>query len=1393
MLQEDGNELQKYCLVTQILTIISYLPMKISFFQLVIRNKKLTCQQLRNYRAIYYILFILWITFFGLSSGIISYKADGRAFIVSQYLLIFIEIHYFILADFRIQMVLKLIPIAFAIIFSGIIYRVCYDQTDIFLKISDILLFICNSLAVLIVSYKILKIQQAKIHKNRESTDSKIHTDTQKDKCDKNYEYGDIQSHNKKQAQPFYQEDQYLKQNDHKINLIDGSINHVIGSKQQVFKSSGANLSNYHQDRQESNLTLKNIEIEEITKNVANTPKGGEAEITEETSIARQISKQSQKQSSPKKALASNNKIISNGQSKNYNASNKQSNSFLQNARTYDDQIQKTQFEVSFNLGVNKIKEDHDENSNNLLLQDFFKAQHPSSTSIIEPQSQKQIQIKQFQNSTSSSSQQKIQYNSITFNAQQQQIENIACSGMFANSNERSNIKEKTAIFNYTYNQPQIETFNQNKNSQIIEKSSEDLTITEINNEFEICYNILNCIDFAAFKMDISGSWKIDFQNQAARKLLEQNKMDVAQIFKRITNITLSKESYSTISSLGLMSNDYKFSPQIKNSGHRQVSSKIFQKYMGASQKNKDELVSSLAQLNTFSRRIDMSELRLSPNPYNNLSWQQNVTFQENNKNLNNYLIKSNQYQSCQSSPSSINSMSVYQFINNIKNSLRSQNIDASLSIQNSYRTKSQTYDKNCQKLQIQTFSLEDGVHLFSKEDIIKIYIVNNKYIVVIIENMEKYYDAAKNQVTKKVQNRMLQTISHEFGTYLSFLFSNLNISMQDQEVPEKMKTDYLIPFHQNVMLIYLLMQDFKDYQDILINRFKIRLIKSDIIRLFKESIDLVRKQAEDKQIQIKEHIQNIQSNIHIDPVRFKQILINLLQNSLKFSEQNTQIDIYLQHPSDDNEHIEVIVQDQGIGMDEEEQKALARLLQEGVSENRISANSSGYGFGLTVSNKIALKLNEEITCEKIKQPEPKKQKKLNQNQQGLYFESIPKKGSKFWFFINVEKSEYLNQQQQIMFQSISNQKKLMQTSIIMVNDQLIEFENRSHLTKTASLNHELRCTLQADSVFIDEQHKNKLNTYTAFPSPKLSLENKTFSIKQSLKQSNESIQESTSSDTKNIHNVPPTLQTNITNIHLSFINSSSENQSPKPPQNKANNSIFSFNNACQPVQRNLSNDFSKSIKSTENNRSIEEEQKLQISDHLPPIPNSNIEEKTFEVLKQNKLSDTELSLEQNDQIGSLNQINLNIGDLCRQQKSEMLLQSIDIPYILIVDDCQTNHYCLMLYLEKIFKISKKQILQAYNGVQGFEKFLQYQSKIKLIFMDLNMPIQNGKESTQQIREYEKENNLQSSVIVAYTAYSDPTTENECLTECGFNYFLAKPIADTNKLREILQYEELIS
>jgi hypothetical protein len=46
--------------------------------------------------------------------------------------------------------------------------------------------------------------------------------------------------------------------------------------------------------------------------------------------------------------------------------------------------------------------------------------------------------------------------------------------------------------------------------------------------------------------------------------------------------------------------------------------------------------------------------------------------------------------------------------------------------------------------------------------------------------------------------------------------------------------------------------------------------------------------------------------------------------------------------------------------MNDQENKKLQKLLKGDLCDDRISANSSGYGFGLTVSNKLVCKLNKD-------------------------------------------------------------------------------------------------------------------------------------------------------------------------------------------------------------------------------------------------------------------------------------------------------------------------------------------------------------------------------------------------------------------------------------------------
>lgn len=78
---------------------------------------------------------------------------------------------------------------------------------------------------------------------------------------------------------------------------------------------------------------------------------------------------------------------------------------------------------------------------------------------------------------------------------------------------------------------------------------------------------------------------------------------------------------------------------------------------------------------------------------------------------------------------------------------------------------------------------------------------------------------------------------------------------------------------------------------------------------------------------------------------------------------------------------------------------------------------------------------------------------------------------------------------------------------------------------------------------------------------------------------------------------------------------------------------------------------------------------------------------------------------------------------------------------------------------------------EAYNGEQAVEKVLSRGSDLyDLIFMDINMPVMDGLQATESIKQLNRGNR-----IIIVTAFSDEADRAEC-ARIGADGFLAKPI-----------------
>ncbi|MDA9089550.1 ATP-binding protein [Maribacter arcticus] len=111
----------------------------------------------------------------------------------------------------------------------------------------------------------------------------------------------------------------------------------------------------------------------------------------------------------------------------------------------------------------------------------------------------------------------------------------------------------------------------------------------------------------------------------------------------------------------------------------------------------------------------------------------------------------------------------------------------------------------------------------------------------------------------------------------------------------------------------------------------------------------------------------------------------------------------------------------------------------------------------------------------------------------------------------------------------------------------------------------------------------------------------------------------------------------------------------------------------------------------------------------------------------------------------------------------------------LVVDDDEVSRYLL----GKMLKEVSKEIINAENGLEAVE-ILRKNPDIDLVLMDIKMPVMDGYEATNEIRQFNK-----NSIIIAQTAFVLEGDKEKAI-DAGCNYYMSKPI-DKTELLELVQ------
>jgi osomolarity two-component system sensor histidine kinase NIK1 len=117
---------------------------------------------------------------------------------------------------------------------------------------------------------------------------------------------------------------------------------------------------------------------------------------------------------------------------------------------------------------------------------------------------------------------------------------------------------------------------------------------------------------------------------------------------------------------------------------------------------------------------------------------------------------------------------------------------------------------------------------------------------------------------------------------------------------------------------------------------------------------------------------------------------------------------------------------------------------------------------------------------------------------------------------------------------------------------------------------------------------------------------------------------------------------------------------------------------------------------------------------------------------------------------------------------------------ILLAEDNEVNQKLAKKILEKY----NHGVTVANNGLEAFEAIKK--KRYDVILMDVQMPIMGGFEATAKIREYEREEGLPRSPIIALTAHAMLGDREKCI-QAQMDEYLTKPLKQNQMMQTILK------
>ncbi|MCR5586372.1 MAG: response regulator, partial [Lachnospiraceae bacterium] len=212
-----------------------------------------------------------------------------------------------------------------------------------------------------------------------------------------------------------------------------------------------------------------------------------------------------------------------------------------------------------------------------------------------------------------------------------------------------------------------------------------------------------------------------------------------------------------------------------------------------------------------------------------------------------------------------------------------------------------------------------------------------------------------------EAKTKFLASMSHEIRTPINAILGMNEMILRENS--DKEIEEYSRSIKSSGKMLLMLVNDVLDFTKIESGKLEIKESEFLMSDMLYDIISLIGERAEEKKLDLKtEIVDEVPNEIISDEFRIRQVLVNLMNNAVKYTDDGT---IKLRvggHYTEDGYELSLMVEDTGRGIRKEDQEHLFEAFSRADVKSNISIE--GTGLGLAIVKSIVKSMNGELGVE---------------------------------------------------------------------------------------------------------------------------------------------------------------------------------------------------------------------------------------------------------------------------------------------------------------------------------------------------------------------------------------------------------------------------------------------